>query len=145
MALPKSPYDHIPESDRVRIQAMVPLCDKLFIQSIYPERGILLFLTESFIHAIVSDLRLLGINSYSPENADLVISLVRERTGPKPVDNGSEQAVSGTTSGLRQSDADLAVESSNLHESPSGRVGRRGSKKPATGKGGKGKKVGRTG
>ncbi len=126
MPTPKSPYDNIPEDQRIKLQAMVPECDKFLIQSVFPQRGILLFAVESFIYALANDLRKHGLTYYSPDNADALISLIRQRTDPGLTDNRSDKVVIRTTPGIRSAIEDPKVVASNLHESPEGRIGRSG-------------------
>lgn len=126
MLLPKSPYDNVPESERVKLQAMVPQDDKFLIQSVFPQRGILLFAVESFVHALANDLKKYGINYYSDTNAECLIAFIRVRTNPELTNHKPERPHPRTASGLCESSSESPSESSDVHESPSGRIGRSG-------------------
>ena len=138
--IPRSPYAHLDEAQVSKLQAVVSTEDKLLLQSICPQRGLLLYIVESITFSLVNDLKHHGINHYSPENAERLFTFIRQRTDPKLTHDGHLEVKPAGTQGVCITTADSPVIPSDTHESLSGRVRRRGVSQPAPkqkGEGGK--------
>lgn len=123
-----SPYKAVPEVEKSKLQAMVKTTDKHFLQSIHPERGILLYAVERLVHAIVDDLKKENITHYSPENATRLVKLINDRTALRTADQISGPNVSRGTAGTPEGAKSSANLPANLSKTPKSR-GAKGGKK----------------
>jgi len=94
-----SPYRNLPEVEKSKVQALVKTTDKLFLQSIHPERGLLLYAVERLVHALVDDLKKENITHYTPENATRLVKLINNRTALRTTDQSSGPNECGGTAG----------------------------------------------
>ena len=122
--IPRSPYAHLDEAQVSKLQAVVSTEDKLLLQSICPQRGLLLYIVESITFSLVNDLKHHGINHYSPENAERLFAFIRQRTDPKLTHDGHLQAGPSTTPGVCLPTPDPALLAADVNQSFPGRVGR---------------------
>lgn len=113
-----SPYKNLPEVEKSKVQALVKTSDKLFLQSIHPERGILLYAIERLIHAIVDDLHKENITHYTPENATRLVKLINDRTTLRTADEVSRPDERGGTAGASKGATGSPNQPANLPQTP---------------------------
>jgi hypothetical protein len=113
-----SPYKNLPEVEKSKVQALVKTSDKLFLQSIHPERGILLYAVERLIHAIVDDLHKENITHYTPENATRLVKLINNRTALRTADQSSGPNECGGTAGASKGATSSPNQPANLPQTP---------------------------
>ena len=93
------PYRDIDDEDKVRINADVPINEKLLIQAVCPIRGVLQAMVNLFIKSVTEEMKQTHITTYA--DYDRFLEIVHRRTNPVPVGEGHNPPNRGGTEGIR--------------------------------------------
>lgn len=68
-----------PIKETMQHSARVSLADITLIKNICPEKGLFTRMSQLFYHSIAEELRELNITHYTPENVELIITIIKDR------------------------------------------------------------------
>lgn len=103
-----NPYARWPEDRQFRLNVDIDIGDAMFLKSISPRYGSTQTIVSIYVKSIIDECRQLGITSYSPENYNRLVAIIKRRTAPHPTGVNSGQNDSRATQGVHQTNPDVA-------------------------------------